>query len=73
MNNVKENHIDINKILILIKCFFPTAVSGEPGIATAQDVTNVEGFVDKVQAIREVLKRDHMKVAFFGRWDSSSS
>ncbi|KAG7306983.1 hypothetical protein JYU34_007106 [Plutella xylostella] len=52
---------------------FMHAVSGEPGIATAQDVTNVEGFVDKVQAIREVLKRDHMKVAFFGRTSNGKS
>lgn len=50
-------------------CYFVcvTAVTGENGIATPQDLANVEAYVSKVQAIREVLKRDHMKVAFFGR------
>jgi hypothetical protein len=28
----------------------------------------VESYKMKVKGIREVLKRDHMKVAFFGRW-----
>lgn len=45
-----------------------SAVSGDNGIVSAADVENVEGYVSKVQAIREVLKRDHMKVAFFGRY-----
>ncbi|OWR40973.1 transmembrane GTPase Marf like protein [Danaus plexippus plexippus] len=49
------------------------AVSGDNGIATPQDVTNVESYVCKVQAIREVLKRDHMKVAFFGRTSNGKS
>ncbi|CAH0406706.1 unnamed protein product [Chilo suppressalis] len=52
---------------------FMHAVSGEKGIATAQDVANVEAYVSKVQAIREVLKRDHMKVAFFGRTSNGKS
>ncbi|XP_046965481.1 transmembrane GTPase Marf [Vanessa cardui] len=52
---------------------FMHAVSGENGIATAQDVANVEAYVSKVQAIREVLKRDHMKVAFFGRTSNGKS
>ncbi|KAG6448657.1 transmembrane GTPase Marf [Manduca sexta] len=52
---------------------FMHAVSGENGIATPQDVANVESYVSKVQAIREVLKRDHMKVAFFGRTSNGKS
>ncbi|XP_028159862.1 transmembrane GTPase Marf-like [Ostrinia furnacalis] len=52
---------------------FMHAVSGEKGIATPQDVANVEAYVSKVQAIREVLKRDHMKVAFFGRTSNGKS
>ncbi|XP_032514191.2 transmembrane GTPase Marf [Danaus plexippus] len=52
---------------------FMHAVSGDNGIATPQDVTNVESYVCKVQAIREVLKRDHMKVAFFGRTSNGKS
>ncbi|XP_060810759.1 transmembrane GTPase Marf [Amyelois transitella] len=49
------------------------AVSGEKGIASPQDVATVEAYVNKVQAIREVLKRDHMKVAFFGRTSNGKS
>ncbi|XP_038215333.1 transmembrane GTPase Marf [Zerene cesonia] len=52
---------------------FIHAVSGDNGIATPQDITNVEAYVSKVQAIREVLKRDHMKVAFFGRTSNGKS
>ncbi|XP_072944435.1 transmembrane GTPase Marf [Epargyreus clarus] len=52
---------------------FMHAVSGENGIATVQDVSEVEGYVSKVEAIREVLKRDHMKVAFFGRTSNGKS
>ncbi|CAG4906910.1 unnamed protein product [Colias eurytheme] len=52
---------------------FIHAVSGDNGIATPQDVTNVEAYVSKVEAIREVLKRDHMKVAFFGRTSNGKS
>lgn len=52
---------------------FMHAVSGENGIATPTDVANVEAYVSKVQAIREVLKRDHMKVAFFGRTSNGKS
>ncbi|CAH2266418.1 jg1014 [Pararge aegeria aegeria] len=52
---------------------FMHAVSGDNGIASVQDVANVEAYVSKVQAIREVLKRDHMKVAFFGRTSNGKS
>ncbi|XP_068629455.1 transmembrane GTPase Marf [Battus philenor] len=52
---------------------FMHAVSGENKIATVQDVANIEAYVSKVQAIREVLKRDHMKVAFFGRTSNGKS
>ncbi|KAF9408493.1 hypothetical protein HW555_011850 [Spodoptera exigua] len=52
---------------------FMHAVTGENGIATPQDLANVEAYISKVQAIREVLKRDHMKVAFFGRTSNGKS
>ncbi|VVC96648.1 unnamed protein product [Leptidea sinapis] len=52
---------------------FMHAVAGDSSIASAQDLTNVEAYVSKVQAIREVLKRDHMKVAFFGRTSNGKS
>lgn len=52
---------------------FMHVVSGDNGIATVADVQNVEAYVNKVHAIREVLKRDHMKVAFFGRTSNGKS
>jgi hypothetical protein len=33
----------------------------------SDDAVQVEGYVAKVRGIRDVLTRDHMKVAFFGR------
>ncbi|XP_059061755.1 transmembrane GTPase Marf [Achroia grisella] len=52
---------------------FMHTVSGNKGISSAQDVAHVESYISKVQAIREVLKRDHMKVAFFGRTSNGKS
>lgn len=37
-------------------------------LVTAEDAGIVKGFKEKVDGITEVLARDHMKVAFFGRW-----
>lgn len=36
-------------------------------------VKETEEFVDKVHGIRDVLCRDHMKVAFFGRTSNGKS
>jgi hypothetical protein len=33
----------------------------------SDDAVQVEGYIEKVGAVRNVLTRDHMKVAFFGR------
>jgi hypothetical protein len=33
----------------------------------SDDAAQVEGYIMKVRGIRDVLMRDHMKVAFFGR------
>ncbi|XP_045785514.1 transmembrane GTPase Marf isoform X2 [Maniola jurtina] len=66
----------INDIFVEIDDYVKDAVTfmhGDNGIASAQDVANVEAYVSKVQAIREVLKRDHMKVAFFGRTSNGKS
>ncbi|GBP06125.1 Transmembrane GTPase Marf [Eumeta japonica] len=49
------------------------AISQENKIVSSQDVENVQSYINKVQAIREVLKRDHMKVAFFGRTSNGKS
>ena len=42
-------------------------VQQDGSIVKSDDTVQVEGYVAKVGAIRNVLKRNHMKVAFFGR------
>lgn len=39
----------------------------EGSIVNSDAVVQVEGYIVKVKGIRDVLTRDHMKVAFFGR------
>jgi len=36
-------------------------------IVKSEDAVKVEGYIAKVMAIRNILTRNHMKVAFFGR------
>ncbi|XP_073993525.1 mitochondrial assembly regulatory factor isoform X2 [Rhodnius prolixus] len=42
-------------------------------IIDVNDVNLVTGYVQKVRGIRDVLSRDHMKVAFFGRTSNGKS
>ncbi|KAK9504963.1 hypothetical protein O3M35_009129 [Rhynocoris fuscipes] len=42
-------------------------------IIDEKEVTLVTGYVQKVKGIRDVLSRDHMKVAFFGRTSNGKS
>lgn len=42
-------------------------------IVTKEKVDRSEEFVEKVHGIRDVLSRDHMKVAFFGRTSNGKS
>uniref|UniRef100_A0A0A9XFN8 Transmembrane GTPase Marf n=2 Tax=Lygus hesperus TaxID=30085 RepID=A0A0A9XFN8_LYGHE len=42
-------------------------------ILDENDVKLVTGYIDKVKGIRDVLARDHMKVAFFGRTSNGKS
>ncbi|XP_030762717.1 transmembrane GTPase Marf [Sitophilus oryzae] len=48
-------------------------IEKEDHIVSAEKVKQIEEFVDKVHSIREVLSRDHMKVAFFGRTSNGKS
>jgi hypothetical protein len=49
--------------------FFILAVHQEKKtIVEDKDIELVVGYVRKVKGIRDVLSRDHMKVAFFGRY-----
>uniref|UniRef100_A0A2K5E8J1 Mitofusin 1 n=1 Tax=Aotus nancymaae TaxID=37293 RepID=A0A2K5E8J1_AOTNA len=43
------------------------------GIATQDDLAEIQGYKDKLSIIAEVLSRRHMKVAFFGRTSSGKS
>ncbi|KAL0268787.1 UNVERIFIED_CONTAM: hypothetical protein PYX00_010608 [Menopon gallinae] len=45
----------------------------EQQIASDKDIQLIEGYTEKVRAIRDVLKRDHMKVTFFGRTSNGKS
>ncbi|XP_066246124.1 transmembrane GTPase Marf [Euwallacea similis] len=48
-------------------------VEKEDQIVSQEKVKQIEEFVYKVHSIREVLARDHMKVAFFGRTSNGKS
>jgi hypothetical protein len=53
----------------MFKCRFTkhAGASHVGDIVTPATKEAVESYKMKVKGIREVLKRDHMKVAFFGR------
>ena len=46
----------------------PEASVPEADVISQDNVEAVEGFKSKIDGIRDVLARDHMKVVFFGRW-----
>ncbi|XP_014481155.1 PREDICTED: transmembrane GTPase Marf isoform X2 [Dinoponera quadriceps] len=50
-----------------------TALQNDHNIVSAEEVVKIKAYVDKVRAIKDVLKRDHMKVAFFGRTSNGKS
>lgn len=52
---------------------FMKSLQNDRSIVTKDEGEKVEAYVKKVHAIREVLKRDHMKVAFFGRTSNGKS
>lgn len=43
------------------------ALQNDRDIVITEEGIKVKGYIDKVRAIKDVLQRDHMKVAFFGR------
>lgn len=47
--------------------------SGDIKIVSDEERIKVEEYVRKVEGIREVLQRDHMKVVFFGRTSNGKS
>ena len=42
-------------------------VQQDGSIVNSDDIVRVEGYIAKVRAMQNVLTRNHMKVAFFGR------
>ncbi|KAE8750554.1 hypothetical protein FOCC_FOCC002848 [Frankliniella occidentalis] len=69
----------INDIFIEIEDYvkdtvrFTKALQEKNSILEATQAEQVAGYVQKVQGIRDVLTRDHMKVAFFGRTSNGKS
>lgn len=53
--------------------FMQTTHENAADLVTAEDAEKVKGFKEKVDGITEVLARDHMKVAFFGRTSNGKS
>ena len=52
---------------------FMKSLQVDRNIVTLDEGQRIESYVNKVHAIRDVLKRDHMKVAFFGRTSNGKS
>lgn len=51
-------------------CLFWTETCGNKAlenIASHDQMSEIQGYADKLAVIKEVLARRHMKVAFFGR------
>ncbi|XP_023718994.1 transmembrane GTPase Marf isoform X2 [Cryptotermes secundus] len=69
----------INDIFVEIEDYVRDAVAyvqslqQERSIVKSDDAVQVEGYIVKVKGIRDVLMRDHMKVAFFGRTSNGKS
>ncbi|KAL6430227.1 hypothetical protein ACFW04_007752 [Cataglyphis niger] len=45
---------------------FMTSLQNDRNIVTVEEAVMVKNYIDKVRGIKDVLRRDHMKVAFFG-------
>ncbi|KAH0955083.1 hypothetical protein HN011_006102 [Eciton burchellii] len=52
---------------------FMTSLPNEYNIVNVEEITTMRGYIDKVRAIRDILKRDRMKVAFFGTTSNGKS
>ncbi|XP_011151154.1 transmembrane GTPase Marf isoform X2 [Harpegnathos saltator] len=69
----------INDIFVEIEDYvedavgFMSSLKNKHDIVSADEVVKVTGYVEKVHAIKDVLRRDHMKVAFFGRTSNGKS
>ncbi|KAH0567445.1 transmembrane GTPase Marf isoform X2 [Cotesia glomerata] len=52
---------------------FMQTLQNDRNVINAEEVDNIQSYIDRVHGIRDVLKRDHMKVAFFGRTSNGKS
>jgi len=70
---------NINDIFVEIEDYvresvtYMQSVQQDGSIVRSDDAVQVEGYIAKVKAIRNVLTRNHMKVAFFGRTSNGKS
>lgn len=52
---------------------FMESLRDDRDVISNEEVKAITAYVDKVRGIRDVLRRDHMKVAFFGRTSNGKS
>lgn len=62
-----------SRLCIVIFFFLFPALEDKKILITPDNIQNCDAFVLKVRGIRDVLTRDHMKVAFFGRTSNGKS
>ncbi|XP_071945014.1 mitofusin-2-like isoform X2 [Antedon mediterranea] len=53
--------------------FMKSDATGDADIITTEEKEKIDGFSDQVDCIAEILARDNMKVAFFGRTSNGKS
>lgn len=69
----------INDIFKEVEDYVKDAVQYMEGLKKEQEITSekdielIKGYIEKVRAIQDVLRRNHMKVAFFGRTSNGKS
>nr|KAG5704743.1 hypothetical protein BaRGS_005199 [Batillaria attramentaria] len=63
----------VTEVDTFVKGVVAKGKGGEEEIISPQNAEVVEGFKAKIDGIREVLSRDHMKVVFFGRTSNGKS
>ncbi|XP_057325570.1 transmembrane GTPase Marf isoform X2 [Microplitis mediator] len=52
---------------------FMQTLQNDRNVISTEEVENIKSYINRVHGIRDVLKRDHMKVAFFGRTSNGKS
>ncbi|CAG9805485.1 unnamed protein product [Chironomus riparius] len=71
--NINDIFGDISDYVVESTNFIEGLAQGHIDIVDKAETETFRGFVFKINNIREVLARDHMKVAFFGRTSNGKS